>query len=147
MERAMKGDEFVALGVKLSELDRRFDRLRTRIPEINALGSLARSDGRQLLRQRNQARIVKIRARHVNQFSGLLLNRGHHFRMAMTGSNNGDARGKIEEAVAVHVFHRSTTPALRHQRIIARVGRRENLMVLLDELLRLGPRQRRYQVG
>jgi hypothetical protein len=48
----------------------------------------------------------------VDQLGGLLLDGGNHLGMAMAGRNHGDARGKVEKLVAVHVFHADAAPRL-----------------------------------
>ena len=87
-----------------------------------------------LLGEFHHARIIKIRAGNVDQFGGLFLNRGDNSRMAMPGGDDGDARGKIQEHVAVHVFDHRAAARFRHQRITARVGRRNELCVARDQL-------------
>ena len=124
----MKRDDLVAPRVVLRQLDGRFDGFRARIAEINFLRLLAGSDRRELLRQFHHARVIKIRAGNVNQLGGLLLNRVDHPRMAMPRGDDGDARGKIQKHVAVHVLDHRAAAALRHQRIAARVGRRNKFV-------------------
>ena len=94
-------------------------------------------------RELDQIGIVKIRAGHVNQFGGLLLDGGDDFGMAMAGGNDGDAGGEIEENVAVHVFYHRAAAALGDQRIIARVGRRKNRVIAGYKRFRLAVREAR----
>ena len=97
MEAAVERDDFVAPRVIARELDGGFQGFGAGIAEVNALGVFARSDGGELFGQITQIRIVKIRAGHVNQFGGLLLNRGDNVGMAMSGGDDGDSGGEIEE--------------------------------------------------
>jgi hypothetical protein len=77
----------------------------------------------------------------VNQLGGLLLDGGDDFRMAMAGGDNRDARSEIKKGVAVHVFDRRATADPGDQRVIAGVGRRDYVLVALDEFLGLGAGQ------
>ncbi len=135
------------LRVIFRQLDRRLDGFRARIAEVHALLLRARSNRRKLFRELRQSLVVEIRAGQVNQFGRLLLNRSDHFRMAVAGGAHGDARGKIQERVSVHIFNRRAVAALRHQRIIARVRRRDVFRVALDDALSFGSRQRHQQAG
>jgi hypothetical protein len=56
--------------------------------------------------------VVEIRARHVDQFARLLLNRRNHMGMAVTSGSYGDAGRKIEKFVAVNVGDDNAPPAL-----------------------------------
>ena len=143
---AVESDELVALGVVFGQLDRRFDRFGAGVPEINALRLFTGSDRGEFFCEFDEIRIVKIRAGQVNEFRGLFLNRGDYFRMAMAGGDDGDTGGKIEESVAVNVFHHRTPAGLRDERIIARVGRREHGAIAFDDLFCLRTRERRDEV-
>lgn len=46
----------------------------------------------------------------MNQFRGLLLDRGNHLRMAMACGDDGDSGREIEEHVAVHVLDQGAAP-------------------------------------
>ena len=58
------------------ELHRRFDGLGAGIAEIDALGVVAWSDRREFLGEIDHALVIEIRAGHVDQVGGLLLDRG-----------------------------------------------------------------------
>src|ERR1035437_4820794 len=58
--------------------------------------------------------------------------------MAVAGGHHGNARGEIEEAVAIHVFHHGALAFARHQRIAARIRWRHHLGIASDH----GPRAR-----
>ena len=87
----------------------------------------------------DHALVIEIRARHVNQFAGLLLYGGDHMRMAMSRGSHGDAGREIEELVAVDIGHNDAAPALRHQRIGTGIRRRNIFLVALEHALALGP--------
>ena len=113
MESAVEGDDLVAARVIARQLDGRLDRFRAGVAEVDALrrlapGAMAASFSRQL----HHIGIIKIRAGHVDQLGGLLLNRRDDFGMAMAGGDDGDARGEIQEDVAVHVFDQRAAAAL-----------------------------------
>ena len=74
------------------QLDRAFHRLRARVAEGHAPRHVAGRDLIQLFGQRGQFFVVEIRARHVDQAGGLLLDRFHHPRMAVAGGHHRDAR-------------------------------------------------------
>src|SRR5262245_2224613 len=53
--------------------------------------------------------------------------------MRVAGRIHGDTRGAIEEAIAVHVFDDRARAAGHDQRIAARIRRRDEPLVALDE--------------
>ena len=57
----------------------------------------------------------------------------------MAGRVDGDAGGAVEKDVAVDVLDGGALAARHHERIVARVGRRDDLAVALDEALAFGP--------
>ena len=77
----------------------------------------------------------------MNQFGCLFLDSGDDFGMAMAGRDDGDAGGEIEEGVAVNIFHGGAAADFRDERVVAGVGRRDYVMVALDEFLGLGAGQ------
>ena len=103
VERSEECDHVLPLGVIARQLQRDFNRLRAGVAVVDLVRPRHGSDLRQPLGQRDHALVVKIRARHVDQFGRLLLNGGDHVGMAVSGRGDGDAGGEIEELVAVHV--------------------------------------------
>src|ERR1700721_2967598 len=81
----------------------------------------------------------------MNQLRRLLLNRSHHFGMTMARRNHRDSRSKVEELVSIRIFQANSTPALGHQRIGARIARRDQPMVGFNNSPRLRSRQRANQ--
>src|ERR1700683_3931543 len=68
----------------------------------------------------------------MNQFRGLFLNCGNHFRMAMASGYHGDARGKVKKLIAVLIFDADAAPTLGDQRIRACVAGRDETGVGLN---------------
>ncbi len=146
VKAAMKCDDFVAPRVISRQLDGRLDGLRARIAEINFFRLPCREQFQtSRSRQFHQPLVIKIGAGNMNQFRGLLLNGLDHARMAMPRRNHGDARGKIQKQIAIHVLNHRATPALGHERVAARVGRRNELRVPRDHFLCIRTRKRRQQ--
>ena len=102
------------------------------LPKETRRGTVAGRDFGQLLRQRHQFFVIEIGAGHVDQARGLLLDGLHHARMAMAGRDHRDSGVEIEKTIAVHILHHGAFAALRHQRIAARIGRRNGAVVALD---------------
>ena len=65
----------------------------------------------------------------------------------MTGRGHGDAGGKIEELVSVHVGDNDSAALFRYQRIGARIGRRDVLIVAHENLLGFGSGERHFNLG
>ena len=141
VECAEKRDHLLASGVIARHLERALDGLGAGVAVEEPVRPGHGRHGREPRCQIGQQLVVKIRARDVDQLRGLLLNRSHHFGMAMAGGNHGDARGKVEKFIAVHVFNAHAAPALGHQRIRARIAGRDQPVVGLDGGPRLWPRQ------
>ena len=147
VERAEEGDHVLPLGVIARQLQRALDRFGAGVAVVNAMRPGHRRNLRQARGQRDHALVVKIRARHVDQFGRLLLNGGDHVGMAMAGRSHGDAGGKIEELVAVNVGNDDAASALGDQRIRAGVGRRNVFLIALEHALRVGPGQGGLDLG
>ena len=64
------------------------------------------------VRQLTMLFVIKIGARHVDQFARLLLNGGHHIRMAMPGRSHGNAGREIKKLVAIHIVTTMPRPLL-----------------------------------
>src|SRR5258708_18282450 len=67
--------------------------------------------------------------------------------MAMAGRGHGDASGKIEEFIAIHIFDHNAAAALGHQRVRARVGRRNVLLIARENPLGVRARNRSLELG
>src|SRR5262249_26355813 len=77
--------------------------------------------------------VVEISPGDVDQFRGLLLNGGNHFRMTMPGGGNCDTGGEVEELIAVHVFNTYATATLRDHGIRPRVTGRNEAVVFFHD--------------
>ena len=75
----------------------------------------------------------------------LVDDRGDHLRVGVPGGVDGDAGGAIEEPVAVHVLDDGALAAGHDEGIVARVRRRHDVRVALDDGLRLGTGKGRLQ--
>ena len=84
--------------------------------------------------------VVEVGARHVQELLRLLDDGRDDVRVGMAGRRHRDASGAVEEHVAVDILDERAFPARYHERVVARVGGRDDLRVTLDERLR--PRTR-----
>ena len=91
--------------------------------------------------------VVEVRPRHVDELLRLLGDRLDDIRVRHAGRVDRDAGGAIEEAIAVDVLDDRPFASRNDERIVARVGRRDELRVLVDDRLGLGARQGGLDVG
>src|SRR5439155_5097037 len=77
--------------------------------------------------------VIKVRARDVNKLSRLLLNCSYNFRVAVPGRAHRNSGGEIKELVAVYIFDNAAAAALSHHRIRARVRRRNEFVIELQD--------------
>ena len=129
VKSAEKSDHLLPLGVIARQFQSALNGLGAGVSVIKLVRPRHRRNLRKPLGQRHHALVIKVGARHVNQFARLLLNRGDHVRMAMAGRNHGNARGKIEELIAIHVFDHNAAAALGNHRIRTRIRRRNIFFV------------------
>jgi len=94
-----------------------------------------------LLGEPRHTLVVKIRAGHVNEFGGLLLDGSDYFRMAVPRRADSNPRSKIQKGVAVNVLDNRAVAALGHKRVIPRVRRRHELGVAFHNALGVGSGQ------
>jgi hypothetical protein len=141
MKCAGKGDELVATGVVASQFHRGFVGFGARITEIHFVRALARRDCSQFFCQLDHVFVVEVRAGHVDQALGLLLDRLYHPGMAMAGRCNGDSGVEIEETVAVYVLDHRAFSARRHQWITACIRGRKYFAIAPDQLCGAGAGQ------
>ena len=111
------------------------------VGEEDALGRRARRQLGESLRQVDLGLVIKIGAGHVNQPGGLVLNGGDDLGMAMPGRGHGDACREVEEQVPIDVSNHRPAAPLDDERIQPRVGRRNGLLVPLQQDLRVGTGQ------
>ena len=74
----------------------------------------------------------------MNQAGGLVLNGFDDLGVAMPGGDDGNPGGKVQKAVPVRIFYDCSGGCFGHQRIGTRIGRRDNLLIPLDDSSRSG---------
>ncbi len=103
MEGAGKRDHRATSGSGTGDLDGVFYRLGAGRKESGLFGMVARRDGVDTLSQFDIAGVRHDLIRGVGKFAQLFLDRGHQFRMAMAGVQDGDAGSEIDEAAVFHI--------------------------------------------
>ncbi len=103
MKCTVERDYILPLGVIARQLEGALNRFRAGIAVINSVRAGHGSNLGEPLRQGHHIFVIKVRARHVNQFGRLLLNGSNHVRMAVSGRNDGDAGGEIKKLVSVNI--------------------------------------------
>ncbi len=141
MEAAVEGDDALAFGVVARQLHGGLDGFSTGVAVEDANGAGHGRDLLQTLGQGDHVFVIEVGARHVDQLGGLLLNGGHHLRMAVSGGGHGDAGGEVQKLVAIDVFDDHAASAFHDQRIGAGVRRRNILLIPIKNLLRIGAGQ------
>src|ERR1700733_1622728 len=120
VKTSVKGDELVAFCVVTRQFHGRFNGFGAGIPEVNFFGSAAGSDRRQLFSQVHHSLVVKIRARHMNQFSSLLLYGCNYLRVAMSGSHDRYSRGKIQKGISILILDNRAATLFGDEGIVPR---------------------------
>ena len=83
----------------------------------------------------------------MDQLAGLLTDGGDDLGVAVAGGGDGDAGGKVEEGVAVDVFHTDAAAPLGDHGVGAGVGGGDVLVVLLDDAAGVGAGERGKEAG
>src|SRR5678815_1316724 len=133
MERAGERQEMRASRRPSRELHRAFDRLCARVREEHAR---RRRYGRAVAQPFGEADlglVVEVRAGHVDEETGLLLDRFHDLGMGVARSRDGDARGEVEELVAIDVVDPHSLAPCDHQWVWTREAGRERTLVARNE--------------
>src|SRR5262249_8817561 len=99
MEGTVTGDHAMATSGITRELQRPFIRLGAAVAEEYAFWRRARSRLGQAFGEFNLGTVIKVGARHVDQFRCLIRDRGDDVGMAMSGRIDGDAGREVEEPV------------------------------------------------
>ena len=133
VEAALEGDDPRSPGVEAGQLDRALHGLGSRVGEEHAGRLAERRDARQLLAEFHVARLVEVSGRDVDQPLGLLLDRRHHRRVAVTGGDDRDARREVEEPIAVDVDDHVAGAGFGDQRVGPRQGGADGCVVSRDE--------------
>jgi hypothetical protein len=137
-----------AAGRETGQLHRRFVRLGAAVAEVHP--ARLPGDGLELHEAVGEAplhRVVEVRAAHVDEPVGLRLDGGHHARVAVAGTRDGDARAHVEELVAVRVDDPHAFAALGHDRMVAGVAGRDGAVAARDQGARDRSGQRGLQDG
>jgi hypothetical protein len=145
MERAEERNELLPSRVIARELHRGFHGLGSRVAEVHASLGAAGSQCCELLGELHHVLVIKIRAGHVEQLSRLLTNGCYDSRMTVACGNDRDTGVEIEKTVAVHVLNDCALAAMDDQRVRPCVRRRQYGLIALDDPLRDGAGQRRYE--
>ena len=135
-----------ALGVIARQLDGRLGRLGARVAEERPHPAFDRHERRQFLREAHLRLVVEVRPRHVDELRRLVGDGLDDLGMRDAGGVDRDAGRAVEEDVAVDVLDDGAFAAGDDERIVARVGRRHELRVLLDDRLGLRAGQRSLDV-
>ncbi|MNQ55387.1 hypothetical protein D3C85_694810 [compost metagenome] len=103
MEAALEGDGAAAAGVGAGYLDGVLHRLGAGGEEEGTLGGRARHQGVELLGKLDIARVGGDLEAGVAELLELLAHGGDHLGVVVAGVEHGDAGGKVDVAVALHV--------------------------------------------
>ena len=117
------------------ELECAFDRLGSAVRKEDFLRSRAGRDLGEPFRQVDLRAIVEVRAAHVEQRVGLVLDGRDDLGMAVSGGVDRDPGREVEEQVAVHIFDHGTGTASHDQRIDSRVGTGNELGIAREKAL------------
>src|SRR5215203_952817 len=139
VEAAEKRDHPVTPGGVSSQLDRGFDRLRSRVREERSLVAGERRDLVELLTQANLWLVVEVRPRHVQELLRLIDDGRDDVGMGMAGGVHRDAGGAIEEEVPVDVFNHGASAARHDKGIAPRVRRGHYFAVSFNDRSGLRP--------
>ena len=75
----------------------------------------------------------------MDEFLCLLLYGLDDFRVGVTGRNYCDTAHEIQKAVAIHIPYLSTFAVIHHERISARIGWGDDIVIALDQRLSFLP--------
>ena len=123
---AEERDDVLPAGRVARQLEARLDRLGPGIAEERSHAALDRDDRRELLGESHLRLVVEVGPRHVQELLRLIGDRLDDVRVRVAGRVDGNAGRAVEEDVAVDVLHHRPVAALDHQRVAARVRRRDD---------------------
>ena len=132
VEGSVEGDDVLAPGMVARQLERRFDGLGAGVAVMHPVRTRHGCNLRQPVGQFGELRVVEVGARHMQQLARLLLHGCDYLGMTVSGGSNGDAGGKVEELVAIHVLDHNAASALGNQGAGAGVGGRDDAVVIGD---------------
>ena len=117
MEGVFKADDRRALGIATRDLDGVFDGLGAAVDEQGLLGKIAGDERIQLFRQGDVIGIWRDAETGVQKAIKLGENSGNDAGGAIADVQAADATGKIEKAIAIHVFEeRALSPRDKYRR-------------------------------
>jgi len=145
VETAQKADEPAAARGEARQFQGRFHALGPRLREEAHRRLLHGRQFIEALRQPDLS-LMPVIGGNMQEFIRGLLDGLDHGRMAVPGAANGDARGKVQEAVAVDIPDFSPLAVRHHEGVVARIGRRDDERVARQQLARLRTRQIGFDV-
>ena len=113
------------------QLDRGLDRLCPRVREERPRAAADRRDLRERLAERD-LRLVIVVGGDVQESRGLVGDRADDVGMRMARRGHGNAGAEIQIDVAVDVFDDRALAARHHERRAARIGRRHDRAIALE---------------
>ena len=136
VEAPHKADDLLSSRVIARQLDRALHGLGAGVPIVDTVRPRHRSNRRQARCHLRHQVVVKIRPGHMNQLRRLLLHRLHDLRVAMPRRGHCNSRREIQKLIPIDIFDTTSIAALHHQRISARITRRQITIVFGHDLLR-----------
>ena len=146
VERSEERDDPRPLGVIARQLHGRLGRFGARVAEERPHLAFNRDERRHFLREPHLRLVVEIGPRHVDELRRLIGNGLDDVGVRDAGGIDRDAGRAVEKDVAVDVLDDGAFAAGDDERIVARVGRRHEFRVLLDDRPGLRARRRSLDV-
>ena len=138
METTLEGDHARATGVQPGELDRVLDRLGARVEERGPGRAGNRDERAQALRELDVGLVGDDRVVGVKEALGLVDDRLDDRRMGVTGVDDADAAGEVDEDVPVDVRDRRVLGGGGKDREVRAQRRCDRPRLTLEEAPRLG---------
>src|ERR1700759_5059818 len=108
MEGSEEGDDMLPAGVIAGQLHRALDGLRAGVSIVEAVRTRHRRNCGEPFRKRNHVFVIEVGAGDVNQLGCLTLDGFDDFGVAMSGRDDGNSRGEVEEFVAIYILYTQT---------------------------------------
>jgi hypothetical protein len=140
-------DDTPPLRVIPRQLQRRFNGLGPGVREERSLRARERGNRIHLLAKLHLRLVVEVGSRHVQEPLCLVDDCRHDCRVRVTRGVDRDARGAVEEHVAVNILNGSATTTRHHEGIAAGVRGRDDLAVAFDDGPGLGAGKRGFDDG
>ena len=146
VKRPEKRDDVEPLCVISRELDGGFDRLGARVRKERLRAAADRRDRRERFAQRD-LRLVIVVGGNMEEPRRLLRDRADNVGMRMSRRRHRDARAEIQIRVAVDVFDDGAFAARHDERRAARIRRRHDRAIALEDRARARAGRRNLDVG